>query len=144
MPIILKDRANNKNPGTNDNEIDEELGDLQLPVSITPRVSFSSNQPTSTTNVIQHQSLASSIQHNVVLHSNIDEQSTPTTNRYDLDTATNTDDKNDTKYPLNSLLTVYEQSSTNDLIADDSELLKSSKTASSVIEKITTDEKQTV
>ncbi|CAF4795152.1 unnamed protein product [Rotaria sp. Silwood2] len=91
------DRANNKTANANDDEIDEELGDFQLPVSLTPRDSLTISHPVSTTNVIQHQTLGSSLQHNVVLHSNINESPKLPTNRFDLDSSITNDDNNQIK-----------------------------------------------
>ncbi|CAF5046988.1 unnamed protein product, partial [Rotaria sp. Silwood1] len=139
------DRANNKNSNTNDEELDEELGDFPLPVSLTPRDSLTTSHPVSTTNVIQHQSSSSPLQHNVVLHSNINESpKLTTTNRFDLDPSIINDDNNQIRYQRNSLMTVYEQSSTNDLLTDDPEYIKSSKDTSNIIQKRTTNDKQTV
>ncbi|CAF1113109.1 unnamed protein product [Rotaria sp. Silwood1] len=139
------DRANNKNSNTNDEELDEELGDFPLPVSLTPRDSLTTSHPVSTTNVIQHQSSSSPLQHNVVLHSNINESpKLTTTNRFDIDPSIINDDNNQIRYQRNSLMTVYEQSSTNDLLTDDPEYIKSSKDTSNIIQKRTTNDKQTV
>ncbi|CAF4401406.1 unnamed protein product, partial [Rotaria magnacalcarata] len=120
------DRANNKNPNINDDEIDEELGDFQLPISSTPRDSLSKNHPVSTTNVIQHQSPPLLLQHNVVLHSNIYESPKSISNRSEVDVPISQDDNNQLKHQRNNLMTVYEQSSANDFLADDSQNLKPS------------------
>ncbi len=82
--------------------------------------------------MIQHRLSTSSLQHNVVLHSNINESST---NRSDL----NLSNENDQiRRQTNSLMPVYEHGSTNDLLTDESWQLKSPKN-----EQIT-DEKQMV
>ncbi|CAF4143791.1 unnamed protein product, partial [Rotaria magnacalcarata] len=138
------DRANNKNPNINDDEIDEELGDFQLPISSTPRDSLSKNHPVSTTNVIQHQSPPLLLQHNVVLHSNIYESPKSISNRSEVDVPISQDDNNQLKHQRNNLMTVYEQSSANDFLADDSQNLKPSKDVVDIIEKGTNDDKQTV
>jgi hypothetical protein len=122
--FISKDRANNINANPNDEELDEELGDFQLPLSLTPRGSTSIGHPFNTTNVIQHQTSTSSLQHNVVLHSNIYESSTSPTNRFDLNLSIDKDENNQIKRKANSLMTVYEQSSTNDSLPDDSRQLR--------------------
>jgi hypothetical protein len=86
--------------------------------------------------VIQHRPSASSLQHNVVLHSNINESSISPINRFD--------ENDQSKRQTNSLMTVYEQGSTNDLLANDSWHLRSPTSASDVIHRQTTDEKQMV
>ncbi len=93
--------------------------------------------------MIQHRPSTSSLQHNVVLHSNINE---PATNRFDLNLSNDKDDKNSSQQQrqTNSLTTVYEQGSSNDLLVDDSWHLRSETSVSDVINKRTTDEKQMV
>ena len=72
--FFLKDRANNNNTANlNDEALDEELGDFQMPLSLTPRHSTSTGHVLSTTNVIQHRLSTSSLQPIVVLHSNTNE-----------------------------------------------------------------------
>lgn len=79
---------------------------------------------------------ASSIQHNVVLHSNINEP--PTINRLE-------DEKPSVKQrQTNSLMTVYEQGSSNDLLTDESWHLRSPTSISDVTHHRTTDDKQVV
>jgi len=97
--------------------------------------------------VIQHRLSTSSLQPNVVLHSNINESTTTTTtspssptNRLDV----NPDDRNSTRRQTNSLTTVYEHGS-NDLLTDDSWNIRSTTSASDVIHnQTTTDDKPTV
>ncbi len=138
---MFKDRANNNNNANiNDDELDEELGDFQLPLSLTPRASQSTGHSISTTNVIQHRPSSSSIQHNVVLHSNINESATTPSI-----TTTTLNDKDPPKHQTNSLTTVYEQQdSSNDLLGDDSWHFRSPTSVSDIIQKRTTDEKQMV
>ncbi len=139
---MFQDRANNNNANTNDDDIlDEELGDFQLPLSLTPRASSSTGHAISTTNVIQHRPSTSSLQHNVVLHSNLNESSTSLTNRFDSNLSNETEQS---KRQTNSLMTVHEQGSANDLLVDDSWHIRSPTSASDVIHKQTTDEKQMV
>ena len=151
--FIFKDRANNTNANVNEDEIDEEFGDLQLPLSLTRRASASASSTShgiNTINVIQDQQTpSSSLQHNVVLHSNINESSLLSssnlpTNRFDLNLTNDKDELNNSQRQPNSLMTVYEQGSANDLLVDDSGHIKSSTSVSDVLHKRTTDEKQMV
>jgi hypothetical protein len=104
--------------------LDEGLGDFQLPLSLTPRASSPTSHAIHTANVIEH---PSSLQHNVVLHSNINESSIISPSNLFID-------NDPSKHPTINLMTVYEQGSTNDLIVEDSGHVKSS----------TTEEKQMV
>lgn len=144
MFVFFKDRSNNKNSNLNDDEIDEELGDFQLPMSSTPRDSLPKSLAVSTTNVIQHQSPNLSLQHNVVLHSSVNESPRITTNRLELEVPISQDDDNQLKQQRNNLVTVYEQSSPNDVLNEDSQHLKQSKDVTDTIEKGTNDETQAV
>ena len=98
--------------------------------------------------MIQHQQPSStSLQHNVVLHSNINESATSSsssTNRFDLNISNDIDEKNQIKRQTNNLTTVFEQGSSNDLLIDDSVHSRSTTNTSDVINKRTTDEKQMV
>ena len=88
--------------------------------------------------MIQHRPSSSSLQHNVVLHSNINESSI-------LTISPEKDDQNQQRRKANSLMTVHEQDSSSDLLMDDSWHLRSPTSASDVTHKLTTDdEKQTV
>ncbi len=94
--------------------------------------------------MIQHLS-DSSLQHNVVLHSNINESSTSSSpNRFDLNILNDKDDNKLAKRQTNSLMTVFEQGSTNDLLVDDTWHLRSSASVDDTTNKRTTDEKQMV
>jgi len=142
--LFFKDRSNNNNANINDDELNEEIGGYQLPLSLTPRASSLTSHPVSTTNVIQHLS-DSSLQHNVVLHSNINESSTSSSpNRFDLNILNDKDDNKLAKRQTNSLMTVFEQGSTNDLLVDDTWHLRSSASVDDTTNKRTTDEKQMV
>ena len=70
--------------------------------------------------MIQHRLSNSSIQHNVVLHSNIDEPLLLATNRLDLNLPLDKDSRTQLNRKANSLMTVYEQSTTNDTTIGDS------------------------
>ncbi len=90
--------------------------------------------------MIHHRPSASSLQHNVVLHSNINESSTSSPPPPII----RVDETDQSKRQANNLMTVYEQGSTNDLLVDDSWQTQSPTSASDVIDKQTTDEKQMV
>ncbi|CAF1130863.1 unnamed protein product [Adineta steineri] len=142
--FISKDRTNNNNTATNEEELDEELGDFQLPLSLTPRASGSIGHTLTTANVIQHRRSTSS-QQNIVLHSNLNESPKSYANRFDLNTTNDKDEIKSTKRKTSSLMTVDEHGSTNDLIATDaSQQLKIPTSISDIIHQQTTDEKQTV
>jgi hypothetical protein len=94
--------------------------------------------------VIQHRPSTSSLQHNVVLHSNIYESSIAATIRSDLNMSPDTDEKSQTRRKANSLMTVYEQDSSSDLLKDDSWHLRSPSTSSDVTHQRASDEKQMV
>ena len=93
-----------------------ELGDLQIPLSLSPHASpvLSHNvilqQKSSSTSVI----IPSVLQHNVVLHSNINDSIPPATNRLDLNLPLDKLYRNQLNRKANSLMTVYEHSSTNE------------------------------
>lgn len=94
--------------------------------------------------MIQHRSSSSSLQQNIVHHSNINESAAITaspTNRFDLNYST---EYEQTKRQGNNLMTVYEQGSNNDLFADDKWQVKPSSTTTDVIPQRTTDEKPIV
>jgi hypothetical protein len=119
--FLFKDRANNNNnnnANTSGDELDEELGDFQLPLALTPRASSTLSHNIISTNVISQQrssatsaTIPSSLQHNVVLHSNIDEPLLPATNRLDLNLPLDKDSRTQLNRKANSLMTVYEQTS---------------------------------
>jgi hypothetical protein len=95
--------------------------------------------------VIQPPVSTSSLQHNVVLHSNINESPpSPPMNRFDLNLSLDKDDKNQSKRKTNSLMTVEEQDSTNDLMTDDSWHLRSLTNVNDVTHQPSTNEKQPV
>lgn len=133
---------NNTNATTNEEELDEELGDFQLPLSLTPRASASTGHTVNTTNVIlQHRPSSASVQHNVVLHSTISESSM---NRFDLNVPIDPDDRILGRRKTNSLTPVQEQGSTHDLLNDDSRTTTIPTSHSDIIHRPTTDDKQTV
>jgi hypothetical protein len=132
--FFLKDRTNNNNNNNNANisgdELDEELGDFQLP--LTPRASSSLSHNIVQTNVISQQRSSStsatipfSLQHDVVLHSNIDEPLLPATDRFDLNLSLDRDLRNQLNRKANSLMTVYEQTSANETTRGESSSSKS-------------------
>jgi hypothetical protein len=115
--------VNNNNANISGDELDEELGDFQLPLSLTPRASSTLSH----TNVIQQQRSSSasatipfSLQHNVVLHSNINDPLLPATNRFDLNLPLDTESRNQLNRKANSLMTVYEQGATNETMIRES------------------------
>ena len=55
-----------------------------------------------------------SLQHNVVLHSNVHEPLLPATNRLDLEHSFDQDTRNQSSRRANSLMTVYEQPASNE------------------------------
>ncbi|CAF1007758.1 unnamed protein product [Rotaria sordida] len=100
---------------------DEELGDFQLPMSLTPFGSSTLPHNIASTNEIQRQrssttsvTIPTSSQYNVVLHSNVHEPLLATTNRFDLNLPLDKDYRNQLNRKANSLMTVYEHSSTNE------------------------------
>jgi hypothetical protein len=130
----FKDRKNtNNNANTSGDELDEELGDFQLPLALSPRASSSLSHHVAPTHVILQQqrsssasvTIPSSLQHDVVLHSNVTEPLLPTVNRFDLNLPLDRDSRNQLNRKANSLMTVYEHSSTNDIITGESSSLKS-------------------
>ncbi len=56
--------------------------------------------------------IPSSLQHNVVLHSNVDESLLPATDRLDLNLPVDKDNRNQLNRKANSLMTVYEHTLT--------------------------------
>jgi hypothetical protein len=121
--FFLKDRANNNNANTSAEELDEELGDFELPLALTPRVSFTVSHNAPSTNVTQQQQqqsssassiVPSSLQHNVVFHSNVNEPLLPAINRLDLNLPLDNDNRNQLNRKANSLMTVFEHGSTHE------------------------------
>lgn len=120
--FVFKDRKNTNNNGNRSgDELDEELGDFQLPLSMTPYASSTfSHNPVPTNEIPNQQSSStcaigpSSSQYNVVLHSNVNEPLLRPTNRFDLNLSLDKDYRNQLNRKANSLMTVYEQSSMND------------------------------
>lgn len=96
---------------------------------MTPRTSSSTGHGILPSNFLQARSSGSSLQHHVVLHSNINESSslaasTTGANRFELNLL-DKDEKintynNSSRRPTNSLMTVHEQETTNELTSDDS------------------------
>jgi len=60
-----------------------------------------------------------SLQHDVVLHSNVNEPLLPATNRLDLNLSLDRDLRNQLNRKANSLMTVYEQTSMNEITRDE-------------------------
>ncbi|CAF1327781.1 unnamed protein product, partial [Adineta ricciae] len=112
------DRANNNNNlNTDGNELDAELDDFQLPLALTPRASTTLLPQSTSTNVIQPQStpiVGSSLQHDVVLHSNADEPLLPAGDRFDLNHPLDPEYRSLLSRKANSLSTVYEHGSGQD------------------------------
>jgi len=140
------DRANNTNTNRTDEEFDEELGDFQLPLSLSARNSSSAGHGLITGHLLQARSSGGSLQqqqqqqqqqqHHVVLHSNINDTS-PLTNRFELNFPHDRDDKSPSRRQTNSLMTVHEQETHN----DESWHLRSPTSISDVTHQRTTDEK---
>jgi len=109
------------------------LGDFQLPLSLTPRVSSTLSHNVVQTNVISQQQRSSStsatipfsLQHDVVLHSNVNEPLLPATNRLDLNLSLDRDLRNQLNRKANSLMTVYEHTLTNETTKGESSSSKS-------------------
>jgi hypothetical protein len=135
---------NNTNANTNDDELDEELGDFQLPLSLTPRTSSSTGHGMMTSHFMQPRSSTSSLQHNVVLHSNINDSSSPAGNRFELNLLLDKEDRISSRRQTNSLMTVHEQDPSSDLITDDSWHLRSPTSTSDVSHPQTNDDKTSV
>ena len=102
--------------------------------------------------MIQHRPSSSSLQQNIVHHSNINDSSTTTTaaaaaaaatssNRFDFNYS---NENEPTKRQRNSLMTVYEQGSTNDLLVDEKWQLKAIQSTADTIPQRTTDDKPVV
>ncbi|UJR31853.1 hypothetical protein I4U23_019329 [Adineta vaga] len=110
---------NNNNVNVNDDELDAELGDFQLPLALTPRASAALLPQIPLVNVIkpqEHRSStsiigSSSLQHDVVLHSNVDEPLLSATNRFNLNHPSSNEYRNVLSRKANSLSTVYEHGS---------------------------------
>lgn len=120
---LLKDRSNNKtlNTTAGDGEFDAELGDFQLPISLSARASTVSHNIVSTNAILQQRSSigsannpATSIQHNVVLHSNVNEPLLPANDRLDLNLPSEHNPHHPLSRKANSLMTVYEHTTAND------------------------------
>ncbi|CAF4940541.1 unnamed protein product, partial [Rotaria magnacalcarata] len=80
----LKERKNTNNANASGDEIDAEIGDSQLPLTINPY-----NSSTLSPNIIipsqeipYQRNSTSSLQYNVVLHSNVNEPLLPATKRF--------------------------------------------------------------
>jgi hypothetical protein len=122
--FLFKDRANNNNnnnANTSGDELDEELDDFQLPLSLTPRASSTLSHQMASTHMLPQQrssstsiTIPSSVQHNVVLHSDVNDQLLPATNRFDLNRPLDTEYRTQLNRKTNSLMTVYEHGSTNE------------------------------
>lgn len=139
--FVAQDRLNNANATTNEEELDEELGDFQLPLSLTPRASGSTGLAANTTNVIQHRPSTSSLQHNVVLHSTVSESAT---NRFDLNVPVDADERSLGRRKANSLTTVQEHEPASELSSDESRPIVATKSLSDTMSRMTTDGKPVV
>jgi hypothetical protein len=102
-----------------------------LPLALTPRVSGTSPH---NINIIppERSSLTSSpipslLQHNVVLHSSVNEPLIPATNRFDLNLPVDRENRNQLNRKANSLMTVFEHTSTNETALGESSPSKSEK-----------------
>lgn len=104
-----------------------------MPLSLTPRASSTLSHNIISTNVISQQQRSSAtsatipsiVQHNVVLHSNIDEPLLPAKNRLDLNLPLDKDSRNQLNRKANSLMTVYEHSSSNQTTTGESSTARS-------------------
>jgi hypothetical protein len=95
-------------------------------------------------NITQARSSGSSLQHNVVLHSNINESASISVgNRFELNLL-DREDKSISRRQTNSLMTVHEQDPNNDLLTDESWHLRSQTSVSDVTQQRTTDDQSTV
>ncbi|CAF5147966.1 unnamed protein product, partial [Rotaria magnacalcarata] len=110
------ERKNTNNANASGDEIDAEIGDSQLPLTINPY-----NSSTLSPNIIipsqeipYQRNSTSSLQYNVVLHSNVNEPLLPATKRFDLNLPFDTVNRTELNRKANSLMTVYEHSSMND------------------------------
>ncbi|CAF3750380.1 unnamed protein product [Rotaria socialis] len=110
------ERKNTNNANASGDEIDAEIGDFQLPLTINPY-----NSSTLSPNIIippqempYQGNSTSSLQYNVVLHSNANEPLLPATNRFDLNLPLGTVNRTQLNRKANSLMAVYEHSSVND------------------------------
>jgi hypothetical protein len=96
------------------------LGDFQLPLSLSARASSASHNIISSNVILQQRSSTASattptsLRHNVVLHSNVNEPLLPATNRSDLNLPLDIDTRNQLNRKANSLMTVYEHPSTHE------------------------------
>ncbi|CAF1086130.1 unnamed protein product [Adineta steineri] len=133
---LSADRANNiNNANTSGDEFDEELVDLRVPLSLTPRTSLTLSHNVTAINVIppppeqqQQQLLQTSttsitipslLQHDVVLHSNVLSPLLSASNRFDLNYPFDKGSRNQLNRKANSLTTVYEHGSTNETTVDE-------------------------
>ena len=90
---------------------------------------------------MQPRSSTSSLQHNVVLHSNVADSSPTLANRFELNTLL---DKDVSKRKKNSLMTVHEQEAAGDLLTDESWSLRSPADANDAAHPSPADAKETV
>ena len=91
---------------------------------------------------MQPRSSTSSLQHNVVLHSNVADSSSPSlANRFELNTL---QDKDVSRRKTNSLMTVHEQEAASDLLTDESWSLRSPADANDAAHPGPADAKETV
>ncbi|CAF0767448.1 unnamed protein product [Adineta steineri] len=131
---LSADRANNiNNANISGDEFDEELVDLRVPSSLTPRTSLTLSHNVTAINVIppppeQQQLLQTSttsitipslLQHDVVLHSNVLSPLLSASNRFDLNYPFDKGSRNQLNRKANSLTTVYEHGSTNETTVDE-------------------------
>ena len=117
---------------TSGDELDEELGDFQFPISLSPRASTTASHHRSSMNFIHTHGRSSSasgtipisIQHNVVLHSKATEPliRPVAKNRTDLNVSIveRGEQRNSLNRKANSLMTVYEHGIALDDNNDDS------------------------
>lgn len=125
--VLFKDRKNTNNANLSADEIDAEIGEYQLPLTLAPFDSSTLSPHIIPSNELsyQHTSSTSAIpaissQCNVVLHSDINEPLLPKTNRFDLNLPLDKSYRNQLNRKANSLMTVYEQSSLNESASGDS------------------------
>lgn len=97
-----------------------------------------------TSNFMQPRSSTSSLQHHVVLHSNINDSSSPAGNRFELNLLLDKEDRTSSRRQTNSLMTVHEQDLNNDLITDDAWHIRSPTSTSDVTHPQTKDDKPSV
>ncbi|CAF3195526.1 unnamed protein product [Rotaria sp. Silwood2] len=124
---INTERKNTHNANASGDGPDEELGDFQLPISLTSCGSSTFSHNVVPANEIPHQrtsslsaTIPSTSQYNVVLHSNVNEPLLPATNRFDLNLPLDKDNRYQLNRKANSLTTVYEHSSTNETTTGES------------------------